>query len=117
MRGFPFERHRIAILTVERPSKGLQATLRRQRYTYVCDHGLYGDQMWIDSAEHAHLMRRAQRHALQCEYGRQALTRCEPIGDPGWRCGGHGGVGATALHTVHALANRVRAQLGDAADH
>ena len=116
MRSFPFDRHRIAVLTVERPSKALQAVLRRERYQYVCNHGLYGDQMWIDQVEHGHVLRRAQRYAIHCSYGKQVLARCEPIGDSQWQCGGNGGVGARALHTMHALAHRARARLGDAAD-
>ena len=43
---FPFGRTRIRVLTVERPSEELRALLRGHGYQHVCDHGMYGDEMW-----------------------------------------------------------------------
>ena len=88
MASFPWRTHRISILTVERASKALQATLTREGYEYVCDHGLYGDQMWIDARAQAALLRRAKRAVSECIYYKRSVLRCEPIGNPAWSCGG-----------------------------
>lgn len=129
MASFPFEKHRISILTVERPSKRLQATLVSKRYEYVCNHGHYGDQLWIDGSMPA-LLRRARRHAVSCSAGTNALEqmRCEPIGNPAWQCGrgapgGNERSGIAGARNVGelvggigALMHQAKARLGDLAD-
>ena len=44
---FDFSKFTFRILTVERPSPALRATLRSNDYIYVGDHGCFGDQMWV----------------------------------------------------------------------
>jgi hypothetical protein len=48
MKAFPFESYRFSVLTVERPAAELQRLLEAQGYMYVCDHGAFGDQLWVD---------------------------------------------------------------------
>ena len=47
---FPWSNHAILLLTVERPKKRLVHLLMTHGYSYVCDHGDFGDQMWIHSS-------------------------------------------------------------------
>ena len=129
MASFPFEKHRISILTVERPSRTLEATLHSQHYEYVCNHGHYGDQLWVDALQPA-LLRRARRHAVSCSVGTDTIKqrRCEAIGNPEWQCGRgitygsrHGGlVGARSVGDlaggIKALARSAVARIGDAVD-
>jgi hypothetical protein len=129
MASFPFEKHRISILTVERPSKKLEATLRSQRYEYVCNHGHYGDQLWIDGMQPI-LVRRARRHAVGCSAGSGAIKqmRCEPIGNPAWQCGRgaprsnrHDGLAnarsvGELVGGIKSLAHNAAARIGDVID-
>ena len=47
---FPWSNHTILLLTVERPKKRLVYLLMTHGYSHVCDHGDFGDQMWIHSS-------------------------------------------------------------------
>ena len=47
---FPWHRFAFLAITVERPNPGLRATFKSQGYTYVCDHGGFGDQLWLHPA-------------------------------------------------------------------
>ena len=110
MASFPFDRYTNSLLTVERPTEALQATLRANKYEYACDHGLYGDQLWVHGGTATRaLLNRAQRHAQRCPGARPMLWRCEPIANPGWRCS-HDVAGV-----ARSVAHRVRTGLGDAA--
>lgn len=51
MKTFPWEDYRFSVLSVERPQAELQRLLASHQYQYVCDHGGFGDQMWVDSLE------------------------------------------------------------------
>ena len=102
MRTFPFDRHQISLLTVERPSAALQATLRAQQCHYACNHG---NELWLHASKSVEL-RRAQRRALTCHLpGGGHLVRCESIADPSWQCAG--GV----VSSVHRLTTRLRSGL------
>ena len=48
MRSFPWNTHRFTVLTVERPKERLEMLLKDNKYTYLCDNGSFGDQMWVD---------------------------------------------------------------------
>jgi hypothetical protein len=48
MKAFPFEAYRFSVFSVERPAAELQRLLQAQGYEYLCDHGGFGDQMWVD---------------------------------------------------------------------
>ena len=111
MASFPFEKHRISLLTVERPSGRLQSTLRAKGYEYVCDHGHYGDQLWVD-ASMSTLLQRAKRNAVACtsKATKMRTLRCEPIGNPAWTCGP--GKLRLLKDGVGALARRASARLG-----
>ena len=46
---FPWDMYTILVLTVERPKDKLKQLLSLHGYTYVCDHGDWGDQLWMHS--------------------------------------------------------------------
>ena len=46
MSTFAFDQYTILLMTIERPSKDLQALLKSKGYEYLKDHGTFGDQMW-----------------------------------------------------------------------
>lgn len=46
---FPWHRYTVLVLTVERPKEKLVEMLKSHGYIYVCDHGDFGDQMWLHS--------------------------------------------------------------------
>lgn len=46
---FPWGEYTILVLTVERPKEKLKQLLLNNGYAYVCDHGDWGDQMWLHS--------------------------------------------------------------------
>ena len=46
---YPWDMYTILVLTVERPKEKLKQLLSLHGYTYVCDHGDWGDQLWIHS--------------------------------------------------------------------
>ena len=46
---FPWSEYTILVLTVERPKQKLVQLLLLHGYTYICDHGDWGDQMWMHS--------------------------------------------------------------------
>lgn len=48
MKAFPWDRYRFSVLSVERPKKELQELLASHGYLYLCDHGAFGDQTWVD---------------------------------------------------------------------
>lgn len=48
MKAFPFESYRFSVFSVERPAAELQRLLEAKGYEYLCDHGGFGDQMWVD---------------------------------------------------------------------
>ena len=108
MRTFPFDRHQISLLTVERPSAALQATLRAQQCHYACNHG---NELWLHASKSVEL-RRAQRRALTCHLpGGGHLVRCESIADPSWQCA------RGVVSSVHRLTTRLRSGLADRGGH
>ena len=46
METFPFDTHRISVLTVERPPAKLAKQLLGHSLRYVCDSGAFGDELW-----------------------------------------------------------------------
>jgi hypothetical protein len=86
MTSFPFSTYRFSVMTVERPKTNLQELLKKNRYKYVCDHGNFGDQMWIDTTIDL------QTEALLVREGK---TRVLPFGKnsfaQGRRCDTHEG--------------------------
>jgi hypothetical protein len=46
---FPWDKYVIMVLTVERPKEKLRAMLLSNGYVYVCNHGDFGDQLWLHS--------------------------------------------------------------------
>jgi len=46
---FPWNRYTFSVITAERPKDNLRKVLVFQGYTYVCDHGDFGDELWIHS--------------------------------------------------------------------
>jgi hypothetical protein len=46
---FPWNKYTFLTLTVERPKSELVHTLTEHGYTYLCDHGGFGDQFWVHS--------------------------------------------------------------------
>lgn len=54
MLSFPFDRHTLLLLSVERPNAQLASLLVSRGFRYVCDHGVYGDEMWVLAPSKAH---------------------------------------------------------------
>ncbi len=46
---FPWHKYRILVLTVERPKQMLKKAMDANGYLYICDHGGFGDQLWLHS--------------------------------------------------------------------
>ena len=56
MRNFAFDRYTILAITVERPSANLINILRDNSYTYVMDHGWFGDKLFVHSTvDYSHI--------------------------------------------------------------
>ena len=47
---FPWSNYTILVMTVERPKQKLISLLIANAYVHICDHGDFGDQMWIHSS-------------------------------------------------------------------
>ena len=47
---FPWNEYTILCLTVERPKEKLINSLKTNGYVYVCNHGDFGDQLWLHSS-------------------------------------------------------------------
>jgi len=47
---FPWNLYTFNVITAERPKQNLRETLKREGYTYICDHGDFGDELWIHSS-------------------------------------------------------------------
>ena len=50
MSSFPFERVVVSVLTVERPVGRLVRQLKKHRYRYLCDCGLFGDELYVHAS-------------------------------------------------------------------
>jgi hypothetical protein len=46
---FPWAKYTFLSITVERPKHGLKVMLQANGYVYVCNHGGFGDQLWLHS--------------------------------------------------------------------
>ena len=44
---FPWDEFKFLVATIERPQRKLQALLTVNGYKYMCDHGAFGDQLWV----------------------------------------------------------------------
>ena len=83
MSSFPFHRYRISLLTVERPKPVLVSLLNTHGYSFLCQSGGFGDQLWIDSLfDLNQAMARTARGLDRCNN----VTRCEFLWWPGWQC-------------------------------
>lgn len=49
---FPWEKYIFLTITVERPKPVLQEMLKLHKYIYFCDHGTFGDQLWVHPTLH-----------------------------------------------------------------
>ena len=47
LKAFPWDEFTFLVATIERPRPELQALLKANGYKYMCDHGTFGDQMWV----------------------------------------------------------------------
>lgn len=47
---FPWSKYTFSVITAERPKPNLKEALMLRGYTYVCDHGDFGDELWIHSS-------------------------------------------------------------------
>ena len=47
---FPWDEFTFLVMTVERPVKELQDAFTAHGYHYLCDHGAYGDQLWVHAS-------------------------------------------------------------------
>ena len=44
---FPWDAYTFLVATIERPKPELKALLESNGYKYLCDHGTFGDEMWV----------------------------------------------------------------------
>lgn len=65
METFPFDTHRISVLTVERPPAKLAKQLLGHSLRYVCDSGAFGDELWA----HVDVLARRPRLMASTETG------------------------------------------------
>ena len=84
MEKFPFHKYTFLVITVERP-KGLRTLLEQNDYTYVRDHGHYGDEMYIHKSipNYSEIMKRHAKAkpawvTLKCPFPRK---ECVDRGD------------------------------------
>lgn len=47
MASFPWSKHNISVLTVERPPRALKAMLLEHGYAHICTSGFFGDELWV----------------------------------------------------------------------
>ena len=85
MLSFPFDRHELLLLSVERPNAKLSSLLTSRGFRYVCDHGVYGDEMWAlhgapsSSSKIRQWLRGQQQPAPTSRLPQCALTSATPI--------------------------------------
>lgn len=87
MAAFPWHSHRINVLTVERPKPVLRGMLRRNGYHHWCDHGTFGDEMWLHEKMRERTQVRGKLSRIQA-CGPEQVSRCEQIADATLRCNG-----------------------------
>lgn len=85
MATFPWHRHNISVLTVERPKNALRASLASHGYGFVCTSGVFGDELWVHRASVP--PSRYRNRVLRC----RGQYRCEGIADPHYSCDMEGG--------------------------
>lgn len=73
MLSFPFDTHRLLLLSVERPKPQLTNLLTKSGFRYVCDHGSYGDEMWVFHGQHS------GRHRGSVEASSSASSAAESV--------------------------------------
>lgn len=66
---FPWDAYTFLVMTVERPKPELKMMFDQRGYVYVCDHGTFGDEMWIHQ-------RLPNFEAVRKKYGTQ--KECRP---------------------------------------
>ena len=49
---FSWHIYTFLVITVERPKSGLKDMLATHGYEYICDHGTFGDEMWMHTSFH-----------------------------------------------------------------
>lgn len=81
MASFPWHRHNISVLTVERPKAELRAALASHGYGFVCTAGGFGDELWVHTASVPPSRYRGRAVPCRGEY------RCEGLVDPNYSCG------------------------------
>jgi len=47
---FPWKKYTFLAITAERPKKNLKHILESNGYRYVCDHGSFGDELWLHAS-------------------------------------------------------------------
>jgi len=119
MRTFPWADFRFSVLTVERPKPELQNLLEQNGYTYLCDHGMFGDQTWVDSKELSKgpLKSSISLEGVQVEEGptvhRTKNQMSDKATDPkGKRCDLNLHTGLYGTHPKHRSRDRKRSELG-----
>jgi len=67
-------------MTIERPSQKLRSHLRHHRYTYIGDHGWFGDSFWVHESFKGGVARAAEvRNASVKEWGREHCKIMKPF--------------------------------------
>ena len=84
MNSFPWHKHVISLMTVERPKPELVSTFRRHGYRYVCDSGSFRDELWAHSSTRFAVTDLARWPPIRCSAGRSAA--CESLIDPSYAC-------------------------------
>ena len=90
MSSFPWHKHVISLMTVERPKPELVSTFRRHGYRYVCDSGSFRDELWAHSSTRFAVKDLASWPPSRCtrlKEPRSAYAACESLIDPSYVCG------------------------------
>ena len=80
MSSFPWHRHVISLMTVERPKPELVGTFHKHDYRYVCTSGPFGDELWAHSSTRFAVTNLAHWPPIRCSAGR--TLACESLIDP-----------------------------------
>ncbi|EOD23416.1 hypothetical protein EMIHUDRAFT_239684 [Emiliania huxleyi CCMP1516] len=88
MSSFPWDAYSISVLTVENPKEDLVQALEAHGYVWQCNHGHYGDEMWLSrrALEFKHVQRALARGIHNCTHdpnnGKRVQRKCDCVPPP-----------------------------------
>ena len=87
MKSFPWHKHVISLITVERPKDDLRSELKKNGYRYLCDSGTFNDELWAHSSTRFDVFSLARWPPAQCILqGVREFASCLSLFDPHYDC-------------------------------